>query len=176
MLDKATLEQLKSLFARLDSTYRFIVEAQDHPAEAELVEMLQDVAATSNRIGIELRSVSDLRFHIEKDGVPIPIEFKGIPGGHEFTTLILAVLNADGKGKLPDPGIQKRIKSLKGPIYLTSYISLSCVNCPDVVQALNRWPSFIPISGMRWLKERISRKRSFPEKSRASPPCLPVNT
>jgi alkyl hydroperoxide reductase subunit F len=51
---------------------------------------------------------------------------------------VLAVLNADGKGKLPDAGIVRRIKSLRGPIELRTYISLSCTNCPDVVQALNQ--------------------------------------
>ncbi len=164
MLDKATLEQLKSVFSHLDSTFRFIIEAQDHPAEAELVEMLQDVASTSDKIGIELRPVADFRFHIEKDGTTLPIEFKGIPGGHEFTTLILAILNADGKGKLPDPGIQRRIKSLKGPIHLTSYISISCVNCPDVVQALNQMALIHPefkhemVEGTHFEEEVISRK------------------
>ncbi len=137
MLDQATKEQLNSVFAELNSTYRFIIEAQGHPAETELVGMLRDVASTSDQLDVEERPVKGLRFHIEKDGEALPIQFKGIPGGHEFTTLILAILNADGKGKLPDEGIQQRIKSLKGPIRLTSYVSVSCVNCPDVVQALN---------------------------------------
>ncbi len=164
MLDKATIDQLKSVFAKLDSTYRFIVEADDHPAEAQLVEMLQDVASTSDKIGIELRAINDLRFHIEKDGVPLPIEFKGIPGGHEFTTLILAILNADGKGKLPDDGIQRRIKSLTGPIRLTSYVSINCVNCPDVVQALNLMTLIHPdfkheiVEGTHFQEEIVSRK------------------
>jgi alkyl hydroperoxide reductase subunit F len=61
-----------------------------------------------------------------------------VPGGHEFTSLVLAVLNADGKGKLPDAGIVRRIKALRGPIELRTYVSLSCTNCPDVVQALNQ--------------------------------------
>jgi len=164
MLDKATLEQLKSVFSNLDSTYRFIIEAEDHPAEAELVDMLQDVASTSDKIGIELRPVADLRFHIERNGAPIPIEFKGIPGGHEFTTLILAILNADGKGKLPDAGIQQRIKALKGPIRLASYVSTSCINCPDVVQALNLMALIHSdfkheiVEGTHFQEEIVSRK------------------
>ena len=61
-----------------------------------------------------------------------------MPSGHEFTSLILAILNADGKGKnLPDEFTIKRIEALKGDINLTTYMSLSCTNCPDVVQALN---------------------------------------
>ena len=62
----------------------------------------------------------------------------GIPGGHEFTSLLLAVLNADGKGKnLPDEAIRRRIRALQGDISLQTYVSLTCTNCPDVVQALN---------------------------------------
>ena len=66
------------------------------------------------------------------------IKFRGIPNGHEFTSLLLAILNSDGKGKnIPDGSLQKRIAALKGPIRLTTYVSLTCTNCPDVVQALN---------------------------------------
>jgi alkyl hydroperoxide reductase subunit F len=164
MLDQATIEQLKSVFSDLESDYRFIVEAHDHPAGEELLEMLQDVASTSDRIGIELKPITDFRFHLEKDGSLLPIEFKGIPGGHEFTTLILAILNADGKGKLPDAGTRRRIHALKGPIHLTSYISISCVNCPDVVQALNQMALIHPdfkhemVEGTHFEEEIISRK------------------
>ena len=65
------------------------------------------------------------------------IKFRGIPGGHEFTSLLLAVLNADGKGNLPDEAIRRRIRALQGDISLQTYVSLTCTNCPDVVQALN---------------------------------------
>jgi alkyl hydroperoxide reductase subunit AhpF len=66
------------------------------------------------------------------------IKFRGIPTGHEFTSLLLAILNADGKGKnIPDEAICRRIQALKGDIHLTTYVSLTCTNCPDVVQTLN---------------------------------------
>jgi alkyl hydroperoxide reductase subunit F len=138
MLDQATIEQLKSVFAELSSTYRFVVSAQGHPARDELVGLLREVAMTSGRLEVEEGAESGLGFYLERDGRRLPLQFKGIPGGHEFTTLILAVLNADGRGKQPDAGIQQQIKALKGPIRLVSYVSVSCVNCPDVVQALNQ--------------------------------------
>ena len=73
-----------------------------------------------------------------KNGKETGVKFRGIPNGHEFTSLLLAVLNADGKGKnLPDEAISRRIQALKGPISLQTYVSLTCTNCPDVVQALN---------------------------------------
>lgn len=137
MLDPAVQSQLKSVFAALESDYRILVEAQGHTAQRDLVSLLKGVAETSERIAVVERDAGGLRFVIERDGRALPVVFRGIPGGHEFSTLILSILNADGKGKLPDDGIQNRIKALKGPIRLVSYISTSCVNCPDVVQALN---------------------------------------
>jgi alkyl hydroperoxide reductase subunit F len=52
--------------------------------------------------------------------------------------LVLAILNADGKGKLPDAGLQARIRAVKGPVRIQTYISLTCENCPDVVQAFHQ--------------------------------------
>lgn len=138
MLDQATQDQLKSVFAELTSTYRFLVEAQGHPARQGLLELLQDVAAASDKMAVIDQETAGLQVRIERDGAILPIVIRGIPGGHEFTTLILAILHADGKGKWPDEGIQNRIKALNGPIRLTTYVSTSCVNCPDVVQALNQ--------------------------------------
>lgn len=138
MLNQATQDQLKSVFAELGARYRFIVEAENHPAKTELVTLLNDVAATSGKMAVAEQNTEGFQFKIERDDQPLPITIRGIPGGHEFTTLILAVLHADGKGKWPDDGIQNRIQALKGPIRLTTYVSTSCVNCPDVVQALNQ--------------------------------------
>lgn len=138
MLDQAVKDQLKGVFADLNSTYRFLVEAKGHSAASELVGMLTDVASTSGKLEVVEQDTEGLQFRIERDGEVLPIIIRGIPGGHEFTTLILAILNADGKGKWPDEGIKKRISALNGPVSLVSYVSTNCVNCPDVVQALNQ--------------------------------------
>jgi len=102
--------------------------------------MLQDVASSSPKIKIQSSSKEETipQFEILLNGQPKGIRFKGIPGGHEFTSLVIAILNVDGKGKFPDQNLISRIKSLKGPIRIKTYISLSCENCPDVVQALNQ--------------------------------------
>ncbi len=138
MLDQATLDQLTGVFAELSADYRFVTEVANHPAQSEILDLLNDVASTSSRISVAEQPAEGLRFQIKKDDSLLPIAFRGVPGGHEFTTLILAILNADGKGKWPDETVQSRIKALNGPIRLTSYVSDSCVNCPDVVQALNQ--------------------------------------
>lgn len=139
MLDQAILNQLKTVYAELESEMDLRIYSSDHAKQGELVEMLNSLATTSERLKVtQLDTESDApSFEIYKNGEATGISFLGIPGGHEFTSLVLAVLNADGKGKLPDQGILNRMKSLKGPIQLKTYISLSCENCPDVVQALN---------------------------------------
>ena len=87
---------------------------------------------------MEYHSGKAFRFSILRDGQDTGIAFRGIPNGHEFTSLLLALLNADGQGRnLPDDRLRRRIASLQGDIRLTTYVSLTCTNCPDVVQALN---------------------------------------
>ncbi len=92
-----------------------------------------------------MREGKNLEFSLLKDGEPTGIRFRGVPNGHEFTSLLLAILNSDGKGKnFPDASICNRVKALKGPINLTTYVSLTCTNCPDVVQALNAMTTLNP--------------------------------
>ncbi len=77
-------------------------------------------------------------FEILKNGNPANIVFKAVPTGHEFSSLLAAILNLDGIGKnLPDEMLSRRIQILRGNIELKSYISLTCTNCPEVVKALN---------------------------------------
>lgn len=139
MLEQSLKDQISTLFAALQSEYVFKIEAAPaHPNKEELTELLTDVASCSSKIRCETSGGDDLQFSIEKDGTPSSFVFKAIPNGHEFSSLLLAVLNLEGLGKnLPDSFIEKRIKSLSGTIHLKSYISLTCTNCPDVVQALN---------------------------------------
>lgn len=139
MLEKEMLDQLKSVFTKLEKTVEIVVDKSTHEDQSKLFEMLTALASTSENIVLKEsgKEVTVPEFHIEYDGKPNGIAFKGIPGGHEFSSLILAILNSDKKGKFPDELIQSRIKKLKGPINLRTYISLTCENCPDVVQNLN---------------------------------------
>lgn len=135
MLDQNIVEQLKTVFKKLDNTVTLSLYKSGHEKQAELEQMLSQVASTSDKIELELTGIeSDTPSFRLKDK---NVFFKGIPSAHEFTSLILAILNSDGKGKLPDEMMLNRIKSLKGSLNLKTYISLTCENCPDVVQALN---------------------------------------
>ena len=140
MLDAAIHDQLTSVFAKLDGNIDFVYEPSAHASQAELVEFLSDIAATSPKISAKSSGATDSpvpRFHLEHNGQATPISFTGIPAGHEFTSLIVAILQADGKGKWPDDSIKARIKRLKGPVSVRTFMSLTCETCPDVVQALN---------------------------------------
>jgi alkyl hydroperoxide reductase subunit F len=140
MLDQGIKDQLHTHFATLSSDLTLSLFASTHAKQAELRELLADVASCSDKITLVDRPevVDGVQFDLLRNGQPTGIRFRGVPGGHEFTSLIVAILNADGKGKLPDAGIQRRVKALLAPIRLRTYVSLTCTNCPDVVQALNQ--------------------------------------
>lgn len=159
MLDADVLDQLKAVFSKLTGEVVLRASQSSHASQIELEEMLREVASTSEKIRIEWQA--DLHtdapwFEVvgsaEAEGGTVGsvtaggnrIAFRGVPGGHEFSSFVLAILNRDGKGKLPDPGIAARVRALKGPIRLRTYVSLSCENCPEVVQALNVMASLHP--------------------------------
>jgi alkyl hydroperoxide reductase subunit F len=139
MLDTSLKEQLQTLFSDLNA--RYILDAvisPRHESREELLELLSDVVACSDKINLRVTEGEGLEFTLLKNGEKTGIKFRGVPNGHEFTSLLLAILNGDGKGKnFPDETLARRVKALQGNICLTTYVSLSCTNCPDVVQALN---------------------------------------
>ncbi|HJE38194.1 MAG: alkyl hydroperoxide reductase subunit F [Candidatus Amulumruptor caecigallinarius] len=141
MLDHNTLEQVRGIFAALAHKYTFRITSDAGDAHlADVKEFFGDVASTSDNISVETVDAAgaELRTDLLRDGGETRIAFMGIPNGHEFTSMLLAILNADGKGKnLPDESLARRIAAIKGPVELDTYVSLTCTNCPDIVQALN---------------------------------------
>ena len=146
MLDASLKEQVRSIFSGLKADYMFDMEvAPQHESRGELVELLGEVASCSDRIACRERPGEGLRFSLLRNGEPTGISFRAVPTGHEFSSLLLAVLNADGQGKnFPDRSVCDRVRALNGPIRLTTYVSLTCTNCPDVVQALNAMVTLNP--------------------------------
>ncbi len=139
MLDQNMKDQVTQVFSALDHHYTLqaIVDPK-HESRSQLIEILEDVAQCSDQIITTVSDGHGLEWTILKDDHPSQILFRAVPNGHEFTTLLMAILNLDGKGKnLPDDIVANRIAALQGDIRLKSYISLTCTNCPDVVQALN---------------------------------------
>lgn len=138
--------QLSGIFAGLTNEYMFDVQVSpEHESQKELLELLNDLASCSDKISVQVTDGKGLEFSLLKNGEKTGIKFRGVPNGHEFTSLLLAILNSDGKGKnIPDESICNRVKALNGPIKLTTYVSLTCTNCPDVVQALNAMATLNP--------------------------------
>lgn len=140
-IDEELKGQLKSHFEKIETPIVLRMSGEPHSRKDQLVQFLQDISSTCDRIElveVDDENISPLSFAIEVDGQDSGVSFRGIPGGHEFSTLVLAILNASGLGKLPDQMTTQRIEALKGPIKLVSYVSLSCEVCPDVMQALNQ--------------------------------------
>ncbi len=139
MLEQAIKDQLKAVFGNLKSKFTFNISiADDHSQKEELISLLNEVSSCSDKITTIVNNGNELSFTILKDNTPLNIIFKAVPTGHEFSSLLAAILNADGIGKnLPDDVLKQRIQNLNGSIELKSYISLTCTNCPEVVQSLN---------------------------------------
>ena len=141
MLDTSILQQVTDVFRTLEAHYTLRISHSPQREESkQLLEFLNDFQGTSSHLNVEVHETDDntFGFALLKNGEETGIYFRGIPNGHEFTSLLLAILNADGKGKnLPDEGVARRIRALKGDIHLQTFVSLTCTNCPDVVQTLN---------------------------------------
>lgn len=147
MLEQSLKTQVTGLFNNLKSNYTFhAVVAPSHPSRQSLVDLLEDVASCSDKVALEVTEGEGLSFTISKDGKAIDnIVFRAVPTGHEFTTLLMFVLNMEGIGKnLPDDTITAKIKGINEKVIVKSYISLTCTNCPEVVQALNVMAIFNP--------------------------------
>lgn len=140
MLDQEIKKQLMEYFSKIEGKIQFRIFTSNHIQQNELQELLQEVASCSPNLSVleyELQSHVP-KFEILKDGNSTGVSFIGIPGGHEFSSLILAVLNVSGLGQVPDPGLQARMSRLSGHSEVRTFVSLSCENCPDIVQALNQ--------------------------------------
>lgn len=139
MLDQELLGELRKVFSELECKIDLVHDDSPSESQAELIELLKDIEATNYKISVRSSGVASQApaFSIFRNGKATGVRFRGIPGGHEFTSLVIAILNADNKGKMPEKNILNRIRRLKGPLRVRTYISLTCENCPDVVQALN---------------------------------------
>ncbi|MBS0308914.1 MAG: alkyl hydroperoxide reductase subunit F [Proteobacteria bacterium] len=141
MLDANLTTQLQTYLAKLTLPIEITANIDDSAASREMAELLQAIAALSNKITlVEHHDASERTpsFAIKRVGDTIGgIRFAGIPMGHEFTSLVLALLQAGGHPPKVDDDVIEQIRALDGEYKFETYISLSCQNCPEVVQALN---------------------------------------
>lgn len=144
MLTQDILNALKAYTENLTSDVCFVLTEGEHAKRAELFEFLTSLASVSDKLSVDVRQdVASLRspmsFALEIDGQFNGIQFSGIPSGHEFNSLVLAILQSAGTPLKLDDSLVSLIKGVKEPLHFEVFISLSCHNCPDVVQALNQF-------------------------------------
>ncbi len=139
MLDASLKSQLQGYLARIMQPIELVASLDDSQSSRELESLLQEIAELSDKITVERRDDDARRpsFAINRAGTDIGVRFAGIPLGHEFTSLVLALLQVGGHPPKQSDEVMERIRNLDGEFHFETYFSLSCQNCPDVVQALN---------------------------------------
>ena len=139
MLDSNLKTQLKAYLEKVTQPFEIVASLDDGEKSQELLSLLQDIAGLSDKITLKTDG-DDARkpsFSLNRIGGNISLRFAGIPMGHEFTSLVLALLQVGGHPSKTAPEVIEQIKALDGDYRFETYFSLSCQNCPDVVQALN---------------------------------------
>ncbi|WP_079436077.1 alkyl hydroperoxide reductase subunit F [Zoogloea sp. LCSB751] len=139
MLDANIKTQLKAYLEKLQRPIEVVASLDGSAKAQELRGLLVDIAELSDKVTLRDDGTHALRpsFGVAVPGEVPRIHFAGIPMGHEFTSLILALLQTGGHPPKVEPAVIEQIKALPGRFEFETFISLSCHNCPDVVQALN---------------------------------------
>jgi len=140
MLDATLKTQLKAYLERVQKPLEIVASLDGSKASGEVKSLLADLAALSDKITVVESADADARkpsFLITNPGVNSGVRFAGVPLGHEFTSLVLALLQVGGHPSKESAELIEQIKAIDTPLNFETYYSLSCHNCPDVVQALN---------------------------------------
>ena len=141
MLDAGMKTQLKAYLENLRTPIELVASVDDSPKSRELVELLNDIVEASGKVSLKTDGTDARKpsFAILRPGTDISVTFAGLPMGHEFTSLVLALLQVGGHPPRVEADVIEQVKALEidGELRFETYFSLSCQNCPDVVQALN---------------------------------------
>lgn len=166
VLDAATTAQLKAYLANLRRPIELVATLDGSAKSVELRSLVEEIAAQSDKViarfdGNDARAPS---FAIRADEGNAEAVFAGLPMGHEFTSLILALLHVGGHPPKEDAELLDQVRDLDGPLHFETFFSLTCQNCPDVVQALNIMAALNPnvshvaIDGALF-KEEVERRQ-----------------
>ena len=139
MLDANLKTQLKAYLEKVTQPFEIVASLDDGAKSQELLALLQDIVGLTDKITLKTdgRDARRPSFALNRLGEDAGVSFAGIPMGHEFTSLVLALLQVGGHPSKLDADTIAQIKSIEGKFEFETYYSLSCQNCPDVVQALN---------------------------------------
>ena len=147
MLDSTLKGQLATYLGRLTATVEIAAALDDSATAVELRTLLAEIASLSGRIRLIEQHDGDIRrpsFSIATAGSEPRVRFAGVPLGHEFTSLVLALLQAGGVAPKADAELLAAIAAIDTDLVFETFVSLSCQNCPDVVQALNLMAAINP--------------------------------
>ncbi|WP_186580417.1 alkyl hydroperoxide reductase subunit F [Aquibacillus kalidii] len=138
MLEAGIKAQLDQYLQLLESEIQLKVSVGSDDVSKEMLELVDEIAAMSPKITIEKTTLDRTpSFSVNRVGEDTGVTFAGIPLGHEFTSLVLALLQVSGRAPKVDQSVIDQVKKVSGEYHFETFVSLSCHNCPDVVQALN---------------------------------------
>ncbi|WP_210364283.1 alkyl hydroperoxide reductase subunit F [Bacillus sp. REN3] len=138
ILDAEIKAQLAQYLQLMEGDVLLKVSAGSDEVSRDTLALVDELAKMSQRIKVEHAELQRTpSFSVNRIGEDTGVVFAGVPLGHEFTSLVLALLQVSGRAPKVDQKVIDQIKSIEGEYHFESYISLTCHNCPDVVQALN---------------------------------------
>ncbi|PIT13410.1 alkyl hydroperoxide reductase subunit F [Snodgrassella alvi] len=139
MLDDTLKSQLKAYLEYVTKPVEIIATLNDSAGARDMLALLQEVEALSDKVSLRTDGQSERKpsFEITNPGIHTGLVFAGNPMGHEFSSLVLALLQAGGHPSKEAESLQQQIKNLQGSYHFETYYSITCHNCPDVIQALN---------------------------------------
>jgi alkyl hydroperoxide reductase subunit F len=138
VLDTDIKAQLAQYLELMEDDVELKVSLDSDRISLEMQNFINEIASMTSRVKVKKTSL--LRtpsFSVNRIGEDTGVTFAGVPLGHEFTSFVLALLQVSGRAPKVEQTIIDQIKSMDGKYQFETYISLSCYNCPDVVQALN---------------------------------------
>jgi len=138
MLEAEIKSQLNQYLELMENDILLKVSVGSDEVSKEMLALVEELASMSSKISYEETELSRTpSFSVNRIGEDTGVTFAGVPLGHEFTSLVLALLQVSGRAPKVDQDKIDQIKNISGEFHFESYVSLSCHNCPDVVQALN---------------------------------------
>lgn len=138
LLDEDVKAQLSQYLQLMEGNVLIKVSAGSDSVSSDMIALIEEISSMSPLITVEKTELPRTpSFSIQRAGEDSGITFAGIPLGHEFNSLVLALLQVSGRAPKVEPKIIDQIKAIKGTYHFETYISLTCHNCPEVVQALN---------------------------------------
>lgn len=138
VLDANIKAQLNQYMQLIENDIVLKVSAGEDDTSKDMLALVDELASMSSKISVEKAELNRTpSFSVNRVGEDTGVTFAGIPLGHEFTSLVLALLQVSGRPPKVDQKVIDQVKKISGESHFESYISLTCHNCPDVVQALN---------------------------------------